>query len=181
MFAGISSDTTSGNMRFYYRLREDSCSKDIDSTHKYVEPLCYPLLFPYGERGWGSDLKGCDFMNYLANRLLMPEPGLLLPNKAGTRMINVNRFQIFSRLAQYYAVESVSRAQDYRLNWHSNNTGKIFGVPISNNNTEIPLYLEEQRMPIDQERVVNNDSNPSYLAGKLITHTIIVIKSKHLI
>lgn len=46
----------------------------IQCTCPFMEPLCYPLLFPYGEEGWGSELRGTvHFSNYLASRFLMPD------------------------------------------------------------------------------------------------------------
>jgi hypothetical protein len=158
--SGITSDKSTGNMVFWYGIRNHRGqwkSFEIDGQHESVEPLCYPLLFPHGERGWSKQLQKCDFMRYLANRLLMPEEGLQLPNKDGTRMLKVNRFQIFSRLAQYYVVESVSRAQDYRLQWHKNNQDTIFG-----HSDDPEPNAENDR---DVERIVNNKSNPSFLSG----------------
>jgi hypothetical protein len=67
-------------------------------------------------------------------------------------------------------VESVSRAQDYRLNWHANNASKIFGNSITPSNSgHIPDddELDNLNQNTDPERVINNNSNPSYLAGTL--------------
>jgi hypothetical protein len=50
-------------------------------------------------------------------------------NKAGKRRINTSRFHVLSRLNQYYLVEGLSRAVDYRLKLHKNNRALIFGVP----------------------------------------------------
>ena len=66
------------------------------------------------------------FMKYLASRILMPEKELFATTVKG-RVINVNRFQLLARLTQYYIVESVSRAIDYRLEWFRNNKSTIFG------------------------------------------------------
>jgi len=66
----------------------------------------------------------------LASRILMPELDLEFTNKAN-REIPVNRFQIMSRLMQYYIVDAVSSAIDYRLEWHKNNKDYIFGKPPS--------------------------------------------------
>jgi len=163
--SGITSDRSDGNMSFRYRLPGNSCYKTLDCTHGQVEPLCYPLLFPLGERGWGKDIPNCDFMTYLANRLLMPEVGLMAPNQAGTRLLNVNRFELLARLSQYYAVECVSRALDYRLNWHRKNQDYIFGQVPHNlreeeDEAEVPTTLN------NDDREVFNNSNPTFLSGK---------------
>jgi len=153
-------------MSFRYRLPGNYNWKEIDSVHPQVEPLCYPLLFPCGERGWGSDLKQCDFMSYLANRLLMPEQGLWAWNKDRSRHINVNRFQLFARLAQYFAVESVSRALDYRLRWHRENQSYIFGK-LPQNICEDVEQPESRPIETTQDREICDNSNPSFLAGAL--------------
>ena len=50
----ISDEATGGPMRLSYRLKGDT--KSVLSTSNLVEPLVYPLFFPYGERGWGAEL-----------------------------------------------------------------------------------------------------------------------------
>jgi hypothetical protein len=41
--------------------------------------------------------------------------------------IPINIFQLMARLGQYYIVDQVSRAIDYRANWHKNNESTVFG------------------------------------------------------
>jgi hypothetical protein len=97
-----------------------------DANSRQVEPLCYPLLFPNGELGWGAELKRhkIQLMPYLAARLLQPEmkdlndpPDLTsvkaldclrVWNKFGTHQQYVNRFQCMSRLSQYWLVEGTT-------------------------------------------------------------------------
>ena len=43
------------------------------------------------------------------------------------KLLATNRFQLMTRLSQYYQVEQLSRALDFRLNWYKNNQGYIFG------------------------------------------------------
>ena len=144
----------------------------IKTTSKLLEPLCYPLFFPYGEHGWSSDLsinnKKIQFMPYLASRILKPEPGLFALNLNNER-IQVNRFQLMARLMQYYIIESVSRAIDYRLEWHKHNRSTIFGqqqtqVNEMNEEEQIRAMNDNNEEEIDRERITNNNSNASYLA-----------------
>ena len=119
---------------------------DMDSWK--VEPLSYPLFFPYGECGWGTDDgKNIPYNKYLASRLLRPEVigftsmeggsgrvYLTAPHKSDFDEIDndqipvqlrTNRFQICSRLAQVYAVDMVSRVIDRRLNFIIRNQDAI--------------------------------------------------------
>lgn len=92
-------DENTGNLTISYKL-DDTHSSTISGTSELVEPLCYPLLFPYGEVGWSQDKRKSirsdyavfifvkiinnvvffSFMNYLACRLLQVEP--MLDNNA---------------------------------------------------------------------------------------------------
>jgi hypothetical protein len=124
--------------------------RTINSASDVVEPLCYVLLFPYGERGWSRDIsKKVEFTEYMCSRFKMPEKtfpsefdpildlngeivenphGLLRQwNKAGTKLLATNRFQLMARVSQYYQVEQLSRALDFKLKWHKKNQGFIFG------------------------------------------------------
>ena len=54
--AAVTSDTIGGNRVIRYRLKgQNSWSATIRSTDPRIEPLCYPLLFPFGEDGWGKE------------------------------------------------------------------------------------------------------------------------------
>jgi hypothetical protein len=113
-----------------------------------VEPLTYTLIFQHGEKGYGAkDIGKLPFNKYLASRLLRPEHlgyqnkyGNLVPtfltaphhcdfdqidNDQVPRQLRTNRFQIFSRLGQVYAVDMVSRAIDKRLNYIIRNQDKL--------------------------------------------------------
>ena len=50
----ISDEANGGPMRLTYKLKGET--KNALATSNIVEPLVYPLLFPYGERGWGAEL-----------------------------------------------------------------------------------------------------------------------------
>ena len=104
---------TTGNRVIRYHRKNDFYSSDIQMTDCLMEPLCYVLLFPYGKGGWGADMrKTLRFNDYLCCRMIRPEKnqdGTLLRvfNKARTREIPVNRFQLMSRLGQTYLVDMV--------------------------------------------------------------------------
>ena len=144
----ILSDESEGNIIFNFNVK--GMKRTINSASDVVEPLCYVLLFPYGERGWSRDIsKKVEFTEYMCSRFKMPEKtfpsdfdpildlngeivenphGLLRQwNKAGTKLLATNRFQLMARVSQYYQVEQLSRALDFKLKWHKKNQGFIFG------------------------------------------------------
>jgi hypothetical protein len=68
----IVSDMSDGNIVFKYQIKNEI--NMIKSKSKYVEPLCFPLLHPYGEYGWDSLLKNeLNLLPYILSRWLMPE------------------------------------------------------------------------------------------------------------
>jgi len=155
----IVSDGSDGNINFKYKLKDQLYN--IPSTSKFVEPLTFPLLFPFGESGWDINIKkSISFLSYILSRWLMPEittgscieninPNklenciigkerncngdfvLMHLNKNGTRLIPTNRFQLMCRVAQYHLVDGISRSIDYTLQWHKKNTNLIFGMKDS--------------------------------------------------
>jgi hypothetical protein len=104
--AQITSDAETGNRVVHYRLKGSPYqTRTIDCLSPLMEPLCYPILFNHGESGWGQDMKqgrGVDFQDYLACRMLRPEPGLKLPAgpPENRRDQPTNRFQVFSRVGK---------------------------------------------------------------------------------
>jgi hypothetical protein len=50
----ISDEAMGGTLKVQYRLKGES--HVALSTGNLVEPLVYPMFFPYGERGWGAEL-----------------------------------------------------------------------------------------------------------------------------
>jgi hypothetical protein len=143
------SDESEGNI--VYKFNVKGMSHTISSASDVVEPLCYVLLFPFAEKGWSRDIsKSVGFMSYMCSRFKMPERtysssfdpvinaeldyetdnphGLLRQwNKNETKLLAINRFQLMTRLSQYYLVEQLSRALDFKLQWHKKNKGYIFG------------------------------------------------------
>jgi hypothetical protein len=112
---------TTGNkiLTVVYR---DGTSSNLDMTHKHVEPLSYPLLFTHGENGWcDADKDSISFHRYLAMRMLMPErtdhgmeygPGAYMKGVTDHGIyLNVNRFQVMSRLSQVYIDEPFTHTQ----------------------------------------------------------------------
>jgi hypothetical protein len=109
--------------------------------HSLLEPLCYPLFFPWGSGGWGSQCS-IPFVEYLCCRLLMPDRirhddefenadvmVKYLPKMISlrNRYIPVNRFQCLSQLGQIYFTDMISRSIDRRLEWHKRNQHIMLG------------------------------------------------------
>jgi hypothetical protein len=74
----IVSDDCDGPIQFKYQLtvKGKKESTQIPGYSDTVEPLCYTLLFPFGEKGWYKNLereKGISFYNYMRSRFKMPE------------------------------------------------------------------------------------------------------------
>jgi hypothetical protein len=146
----ITDDFCDGNVA--YKIKLNGGTTTIASGSRDAEPLLYMLLFPCGEKGWGlEDKNTVSFTNHLCSRLLIPEqdggewrlitiindkgePLTLwgndwtMLNKDSTRLLRVSRFTVLSRLKQYYMVECMSRALDYRIEWHKKNRSLIFGM-----------------------------------------------------
>jgi hypothetical protein len=129
--AAITSLSRTGNRIIKYQRKDNVFSSNIQMFDELLEPLSYPLFFPYGSGGWGIDSQ-IHFTDYLRSRILMPdlvrivqfneeteftevdimnlssdENNMLtipkyLSNLDGTRSIPVNRFQCQSRLGQMY-------------------------------------------------------------------------------
>ena len=180
------SDESEGNI--IYKFNVKNMTHTISSASNVVEPLCYVLLFPWAERGWSTDIsKSIGFMSYMCSRLKMPErtfpssfdpgvdnnPNSLLRqwNKDGTKLLPTNRFQLMTRLSQYYIVEQLSRALDFKLQWHKKNRGYIFGEHSLYNSSEVD---DEQNYNNGAENfgeeIDNNDAggtkkNSTYLAS----------------
>lgn len=130
----ITADTTTGERILTFQLKSEPKAQSISSTSSLLEPICYPLLFPSGEHGWGMEIKRhIDFPTYLLHILLQPERtafGTILtsPTHDVNHMeVPVNRFQLLSRVGQHYLVDMTSRGIDFSLNWHEHNQDYIFG------------------------------------------------------
>lgn len=144
--AAVTSLNCTGNRILKYQLKGQLESSSIPVTHELLEPLCYPILFPWGSGGWGSE-STLPFTDYLCCRLLMPDviereynlnedqfinhdkrwiPKKIF-NKAHTQLVPVNRFQCLAQLGQMYFTDMVSRNIDQRLNWVRRNQHVILG------------------------------------------------------
>jgi hypothetical protein len=116
--AAITSISRTGNRIIKYQLKNCQSASKIPMDHSLFEPLSYPMFFPFGSGGWGSEWREIPFSKYLCCRMLMPDafddygdefrPKYLL-NKMGTRQIPVNRFQCQARLGQMYLTGEASR------------------------------------------------------------------------
>ena len=123
---------SSGKVKLQF-CRDGSTIKDeVGGTSGQTEPLLYPLLRPYGEKGWDSDLTkwGLNIPAYVTSMLLMPEmtpledwgsdrregasvdPFLKILkwfNHDVSKRLPTNRFQLSARLKQYWLVDTFSR------------------------------------------------------------------------
>jgi len=148
--AAISSTEFDGNRILKIRRKGSQTTTNIQVTDSKLEPLSYPLFFPYGENGWGDNIrKSIKFPVYLLSRMLMGEKNedgtpLQVLNRKG-KLITVNRFQVMSRLGQTYLVDNVSRAIDYRLAWHKKHQEDVFGI--------------SQKSTMDSPQESNDDEN----------------------
>ena len=123
--AAITAENIIGDAVVKFRLKNSFDTSTISCIDPRQEPLIYPLLFPFGESGWGKELQknnGISILSYLCSRLLMPDRDsngdiLRLLNSAATHNLATNRFQLMARLGQTYVVDQVSRAIDHRLEW----------------------------------------------------------------
>lgn len=45
-------------------------TKKIDTLMNICEPMCYPILYPYGDLGWDKNMPHkCNFFFFLLNRI----------------------------------------------------------------------------------------------------------------
>jgi hypothetical protein len=144
--AAFTADNVRSNRTFVYKLK--GVSTALQARHNKLEALVFPLLFWHADEGYNPrkttrNRLELDFNAYMRARMLIPEPGWCLPcarPRSGTipgfpgavtaepPPNPLNRFQLMSRLGQVYAVETVSRALDFRLGWHRHKQSTIFGT-----------------------------------------------------
>ena len=182
--AQITSQNPSGERVLTVQWKDQSKLDLITMNSCQMEPISYPLLFFYGENGWGIDPKTSSserqvsFMSYLASRILKPEyvysdvEGFDVFMQCRARdddeygnpvYRRVNRFQILSRLMQVYMVDQVSRAIDFRLRWIQKNQDTIFS------GTERDLNIDHGDMDggdeedSDAEELFEHHSKTDYL------------------
>jgi hypothetical protein len=170
--AAATSLESAGNRCVSVQLKGDFAMKTLQSTCSYLEPLCYPIFFPHGEEGWGSELqKSIFFSDYLASRFLMPDRTsngevFKILNNSGV-LFPTNRFQLFARLGQHYIVDQVSRAIDYRANWHKQNENTVFGGIKNFSNNAADMCGEEisnNTIIFDDPEFTSNSSSDKYNA-----------------
>ena len=133
----ISSINPTGNRVVVYVLK----GKDNNLEYKTnsglshcMEPLGYPLFFTRGEDGWSwkLDRKIIDFRSYLCSKIFMPEKNInnewiQLWNKPKTKLLKLNRFNIFCKLTQQYLCDMVSRLEDFQLKFLERQNNQLFG------------------------------------------------------
>jgi hypothetical protein len=101
--ASLTSVLSSGERVIEFKLKKAPLDTFMygAADHRF-ETAGYPLLFSRGEDGWGKTLrKELHFIDYLAARMLQPEVPLSWLKDRKGRFINVNRFNVMSRLGSY--------------------------------------------------------------------------------
>jgi len=156
----VSEDSNRPNRRILFHLRNEMTPSSISLMSNIMEPLCYPLLFPYGEKGWGSNnRKQLKFNDCVLHRFLLPERDpegnlLLMPTQCTPpRLITFSRFQLMFRLGQTFLVDMISRIIDYRLQFNKLAQHTLFVQP-------------RHDFPGDENDELNDgDRNPDNLEG----------------
>jgi hypothetical protein len=109
-------------------------TKQVPITSRLWEPLAYPLLFPFGEPGWGIDKVAEDHgvdqslafhridNNQGQSQQDVPTSQMWYYRR---RLLSDSRFQIFGRLASEYMVDMFSRNLDCCLTYMKTNLTRI--------------------------------------------------------
>jgi hypothetical protein len=139
------SDREGPNIRFDLKNNFYGGQGFVHSSHNLFEALAWPIFFPFGETGWGNNLKYINKMNniavvgkkskpvrfnsYLSHMILQPESSISYVNEFTNREIQSNRFQIWSRAMNYYIVEQVVRNMDGALSYQRNQLSQTYFKP----------------------------------------------------
>jgi hypothetical protein len=70
-------------------------------------------------------------------------------NKAHTKLLATNRFQLMTRLSQYYQVEQLSRTIDFKLKWQEMNKEYVYGNQKQHEENRHQAEEEEEADPQD--------------------------------
>ena len=168
----VSEDANRPNRRIVFQLRNEPYPSSISLMSNLMEPLCYPIFFPYGEKGWGDDIrKQYKFHDYILHRFLLPERDvsgrlLLMPTQSTPpRLIPFSRFQLMFRLGQTYLVDMISRNIDYRLQFNAFTQYTLFGQtrPTTQPNNDINS-LDEVPTTHDEENDGEENQRTTFLS-----------------
>ena len=182
--AAITAENITGNAILRFKLKSSGRTSDISCSDPRQEPLIYPVLFPFGEKGWGPDLQRIykiSVNSYLASRLLMPDRDssgniLRFLNTEGNKELETNRFQLMARLGQTYIVDQVSRAIDNRLEWVKHNQSTIMGTGPRNNNLDVENEGEDNGS--DEKSFLSQSHHGSRRHLKSLAHNALCIVSE---
>gem|GEM_PF-2308791 len=161
----VSEDANRPNRRIVFQLRNEPYPSSISLRCITMEPLCYPIFFPYGEKGWGDDIrKQYKFHDYILHRFLLPERDisgrlLLMPTQSTPpRSIPFSRFQLMFRLGQTYLVDMISRIIDYRLQFNAFTQYTLFGQTR-------PTHPDHDVNNFDEAITTSHDNNDEEKEG----------------
>jgi hypothetical protein len=144
-------------------------SNQIKSNHPLAEAMLFPFLFPYGEEGYGQrgyvleNGSTLSYSDYICSLVLQPEAQMYYVNPTTGINIPCNRFQIMSRLMQYFLVDSLSRRIDSRLK-HIDKLRKTYFNPALNGlngssdrrNNAVPT--NDVMMDLEEDETLANDN-----------------------
>jgi hypothetical protein len=107
------------NPAYHIMLKFQNQSHTIPTTSPLYETVAYPFLFPWGEMGYCKNNthlltngKCISRNRYVTAQVFMPEPDMYYISPKTGRTIPCNRFNIWTKLSQYYMVDQLSRFID---------------------------------------------------------------------
>lgn len=165
--AAFVNNSIAGDYSFRIKVKNNGAFEyhGIKNTDPKIEPLCYPLLFPCGELGFNPLKKNMRLPQYVAFRLLRPEPQLGSYNNESRIDFPLNRFIIMGRLMQYWLCETVCRAINFKLQYLQKNQDTLFGIHYdSDDNGSDGDNTDDDDEDGDKERQHFSSKNKSFLA-----------------
>lgn len=118
------------NARQSIVVRHNGAHHSISTISRLWEPLAYPLFFPHGTLGWGVVGSHNDFENNAGN----DTRGITNIEAEGcgrqimfyrARLLREERFRIFGKLTNEYAVDMLTRNLETRLNFIRANQRRV--------------------------------------------------------
>jgi hypothetical protein len=161
-----------------YRIKQLNTYRYVDSNSSQIEPLAYPILFPFNDTGYSPVSGGIRLPQYISSRLLMPDPPVRHPvtdmpftfrtpetQNENSDSMRTNRFQMFSRLGQYFLTETLTRSMNNKLEFISKNQDNLFGMKYDEDDVaaEDRDGDADDRGNADPERQSMNTGNKSFL------------------
>jgi hypothetical protein len=136
-------------------ISRTSGSKKLSVISPLWEPLLYPLLFPFGDLGWGVPAaKRSAFEQSLLHELAQDVSDTTSERTHATqlwfyrlRLLREPRFRMFGRLANEWLVDMFSRNLDCRLDYINTNLNRIRDEAESRLREEEHKLMEDKDAP----------------------------------